>query len=328
MQTNSIAAVARTLKEADSILISGHVMPDGDSIGSTIALGLALGKIDKNVAMTSPHQVPDIYKFLPGSNCVQQGMPEGKFDVFVALDCSVPDRLGDELQSLVNDSVTVVNIDHHQSEKPFADVNYIDSNSASTGEIIYDLLKEMNIELDKNIATNLYTAIASDTGSFKYEGTKPTTHHKIADLLQFDVKVAHVSKSIFDEKPIEVFKVLQIALPTLEVSNCGKVAWISFDLMAKDRISAKDEHTEELVDYPRRIKGVEVALFFREISTGSVKVSMRSNYFVDVNKLAARFNGGGHKRAAGCLIDGGISDVREQIVAAAIEAVQRGSLND
>lgn len=322
---NKLASVANALHKADKIIISGHITPDGDSIGSTLALGLALEKIGKKVTMTVPDEMSDTYAFLPGANRLQRGLPFGCYDTFVVLDCSVPERLGEELQPLLKRDVRVIVIDHHVSEDFFADVNYIDSKAAATGEIIYDLLQLMKVELDLDIAVNLYTAIVTDTGSFKYEGTTSLTHRRIADLLDVGVPVAQLSKQIFDQKPFKAFKILEKALSTLSLSECGQVAWITVDYLTRQTVGISDEHTDNLVNYPRRIKGVEVALFFKEVEPGVVKISMRSNYFVDVNKLAAEFNGGGHRRASGCTIKGNLEEIRNAVVEAAINAVQRGS---
>jgi phosphoesterase RecJ-like protein len=320
----SLADVAVTLKASQNVIISGHIMPDGDSIGSTIALGLALKKLGKNVIMTSPDPIPENYQFLPGANSVKHGLPVGNYDTFVVVDCSVPDRLGKDLVDLLNDEITVVNIDHHASESYFANVNYIDSRAAATGEIIYDLLIHMGITIDNKIAENLYTAIVTDTGSFRYEGTTAETHKRIADLLEHGVPVAKLSKQIFDEKPLAVIKVLQESLPTLNLSDCGKVAWISFDWISKEKIEARDEYTDNLINYPRQIKGVEIALLFREPEPNLVKVGFRSNYYVDVSQLAGLFGGGGHKRASGCTIAGNFDQVKEKVIAAALEIVKRG----
>ncbi|WP_031514431.1 DHH family phosphoesterase [Desulfofalx alkaliphila] len=323
---NSFVNVVKAMQDAQNIIISGHVTPDGDSIGSTLALAQGLNKLGKNVTVTSPDPIPEIYQFLPGVKDLRVGLPLGNFDTFVVLDCSVPWRLGDELQELLNnEDVKVVCIDHHPFEQVFGNVNYIDIKAAATGEIIYDLLIEMNIELDLDIAINLYTAIATDTGSFRYENTTAGTHRRVGELLNYGVPVAKISNLLYDEKPLEVFKVLQRALPTLGLSACGKVAWICVDWNTKQLTGAKDEHTDDLISYPRRIKGVDVALMFREQSPGLVKVSMRSNYRVDVNKLAGQFNGGGHKRASGCLIKGDFNSVQKQVVTAAIDAVRRGN---
>ncbi|MEG6615717.1 bifunctional oligoribonuclease/PAP phosphatase NrnA [Peptococcaceae bacterium 1198_IL3148] len=312
------------LKASQNVIISGHITPDGDSIGSTIALGLALKKAGKKVTMASPDPLPDNYLFLPGADLVVHGLPAQQYDTFIVVDCSVPDRLGKHLVSLLNDGVTVVNIDHHASESTFGDLSYIDSQAAATGEIIYDLLVEMGTVIDKEMAINLYTAIVTDTGSFRYEGTSAETHRRVASLLECGVPVARLSKLIFDEKPLEVIKVLKEALPTLTVSQCGKVAWISFDWTSKEKTGAKDEHTDNLISYPRQIKGVEVALLFREQAPNMIKVGMRSNYYVDVNQLAGLFGGGGHKRASGCQMAGNIEEVKEKVITAALAAVKRG----
>ena len=320
---NILTEVITAINNAQNVIISGHMMPDGDSIGSTLALGLALQKMGKKVTMTSPDAVPEMYLFLPGANKIHQGLPAGdiQYDTFFMLDCSVPDRLGDKLRLLLNQNIKVVNIDHHANVTPFADVSYIDSQAAATGEIIYDLLLATGVDLDLDMAVNLYTAIVTDTGSFRYEATTPGTHRRIAALLECGVVVSDISRRLFEEKPLEVFKVLQKALPTLERSTCGKVAWISLDWQSRQVAGAKEEHAEELVNYPRSIKGVEVALMFRESSPGVVKVSIRSNRSIDVSKIAAEFGGGGHKRASGCLIKGKLDEVKEQLLKAVIKVV-------
>ena len=320
---NDFKAVVQAMDAAQNIIISGHMMPDGDSIGSTLALGLALQKTGKKVTMISPDAVPLTYSFLPGVNKIEHGLPVNtiQYDTFFMLDCSVPDRLGDQVKTLLNQNIKVVNIDHHNNVIPFANVSYIDNQAAATGEIIYDLLIATGIEIDLAIAVNLYTTMVTDTGSFQYEATTPATHRRVAALLEYGINVPEISKRLFLEKPLEVFQVLQKALPTLTQSACGKVAWISLNWASRQSIGAKDEHTEELVNYPRSIKGVAVALMFRESAPGIVKISLRSNNSVDVSKVATAFGGGGHKRAAGCLIKGNIEKIKEQLIETVMEVV-------
>lgn len=322
---NSLAAVAAALHQSHNVVVSGHIMPDGDSIGSTLALGMALEKLGKNVTMISSDQIPDTYQFLPGANRILQELPPSDYDTLVMVDCSVQERLAKPLHDLLKDGVMVVNIDHHATTDTFADINYIDSHAAATGEIIYDLLINMGIDIDQQMALSLYTAIVTDTGSFRYEGTTPTTHRRVADLLEKGIEVARVSKLIFEEKPLETINILKMVLPTLNVSDCGKLAWISLDWPTKELLGAKDEHTDDLISYPRQIKGVEVALFFKALSPSSVKVSLRSNQYIDVNKLAGKFGGGGHKRAAGCQIEGNFEDIKNEVVATALKAVRKES---
>jgi len=314
--------IIEAISDAKSIIVTGHVMPDGDSIGSTLALGLAITKLGKNVVMACPDDVPGGFMFLPGAKKIKsENISASEHDMIVVVDCSAPDRIG-KLQELLNvDRITVMNIDHHVNGVCFADVSYIDPKAAATGEIIFDLLSEMGDIIDIDIATNLYTAIVTDTGLFRYEATTSSTHRRAATLLDLGVPVAKVSRNLFDEKPFEVFMVLKEALNNLCCSGCGKVAWISIDWDALQRIGAKDEHTRELVNYPRRIKGVEVALMFRETSTGLVKISMRSNGDIDVNAIATEFGGGGHKKAAGCLMEGKIDDIKEKVIKRVMAAV-------
>ncbi len=324
-QMNKLSSIANALFNAEKIIISGHVAPDGDSIGSTLALGLALEKLGKQVTMTCPDGLPEKYAFLPGAERLQCGLPSGSYDTFVVLDCSAPDRIGENLEPLLNKNLKVVVIDHHVGNECFADISYIDSRAAATGEIVYDLLQLMQIDLDLDMAVNLYTAIVTDTGSFRYDATTADTHRRVAELVDIGVPVAKVSKLIFEQRPLVAYKVLEKALSTLSLSACGRVAWIAVDYATRKSLAVTDEHTDNLVDYPRNIKGVEVALFFKEVEPGLVKVSMRSNYFVDVNKLAAEFNGGGHLRASGCTVKGDLKQVIIEVVQKAVEAVQRGT---
>lgn len=306
--------IIAAISSSKNVIITGHIMPDGDSIGSTLALGLALEKLGKKVTMACPDAVPESFLFLPGADRIHCGVPKNdEYDTIFVVDCSTPDRVGEEMQELLNGNITVVNIDHHINGVQFADVSYVDSSAAATGEIIFDLLDELGV-IDVDIAINLYAAILTDTGSFRYEATTSLTHRRVAKLLEFGINVSRVTKHLFDEKPLEVFMVLKQALKNLYISKCGRAAWISINWDELQKIGAKDEHTRGLVNYPRSIKGVKIALMFREPSPGLVKVSIRSNDDIDVSKIAAEFGGGGHKRAAGCLIEGDIKTIKEKVI--------------
>lgn len=322
---NSLADLALALQQSHKVVISGHIMPDGDSIGSTLALGIALEKLGKQVTMVSFDQIPDTYQFLPGVDRIRQGLTPANYDTLVMVDCSVRDRVPKPLHYLLDNGGMALNIDHHSTNDHFAQINYVDANAAATGEIIYDLLIAMGIDIDQQIAINLYTAMVTDTGSFRYEGTTPATHRRVANLLEKGIDVARVSQQIYENKPLETINILKAVLPSLEISDCGQVAWISLDWLIKTRLKAKDEHTESLIDYPRQIKGVEVALFFKALSPETVKVSLRSNQWIDVNSLAGQCGGGGHKRAAGCQIDGNFAAVKDQVIRLALEAVRKES---
>jgi phosphoesterase RecJ-like protein len=317
--------VGRELKAARRLLFTGHVIPDGDCVGSMLALGLALEREGKEAAFVSPGPVPLIYSFLPGVDRVKIGPPvENGFDLVVVVDTSVPERLGDlfgTLEELRRSGSRILVMDHHLSARPFGDLNYFEPGAAAVGEIVFDLLKILNLKLDREIATCLYVAIATDTGGFCYETTTAATHRRVADLIEAGVDVRDVSRRLFEEKPFKSIEALRAALNNLELDPSGRVAWMVLDAETLKKLQVKDEHTDGLVNYARFIRGVEVALLFREVGEGQVKISFRSKKHVDVSRLAARFGGGGHLRAAGAVVKGDLGRVKEAVVQASTAAV-------
>lgn len=336
---NSLDEVARKVRNGRRFLITGHVMPDGDSIGSMLAIGLALERQGREVSFALPGPVPTVYSFLPGADRIKVNPPPAElcngagFDLVLIMDTSVPERLGefgDAVQTLRESGSTTVLIDHHVSAVPFGDVNYIDPGVAAAGEIVYDLLKLLGWEIDKDIADCLYVTVATDTGGFRFETTTAATHRRVAEFIEAGVNVREISLRIFEEKPLKSIRAVEAALSTLELSPCGRAAWMTMDLNEAKRLEIEDEHTDGVVNYGRSIQGVEVALFFREVEAGRVKVSFRSKKYVDVSRLALQFGGGGHPRAAGALVEGSIDQVRQTVVGASLAALDgdvRGSQN-
>lgn len=323
---NNLMAVAEVIKKAQRPLLCGHVMPDGDSLGSVLALGLGLQRLGKEVTLVSSDPVPDLYHFLPGVETVIVGeVPEGDYDLLVAVDFSVPDRLGSALHAFVKNGLPVAVIDHHVNDHPFGHYNYVRTEAAATGEIIMDLLDLLQIDLNLDLAINLYTAIVTDTGSFRYENTTSETHAKTARLLECGVPVSRLSNYIFGEQPLVLLRLLEAALGTLEVSDCGQIAWMSISREMVQLAGASGQHIEGLINYPRKIKGVELAIVFRELDEQRVKVSFRSKYQVDVNLLAKKFGGGGHVRASGCTVDGPLEQAREMVLKEVKEFFREGS---
>lgn len=328
---NSLGDVARKLNEGRRFLIAGHVMPDGDCIGSVLALGLALERQGREVSFVLPDPVPATYSFLPGAGRIRINPPPAElcsgagFDLVLIMDTSVPERLGEfggALKKLRESGSTTVLIDHHVSAIPYGDINYIDPGAAAVGEIVHDLLKLLGWEIDKDIADCLYVAVVTDTGGFRFETTTAATHRRIAEFIEAGVNVRELSLRIFEERPLKSIMAVKAALDTLELSPCGRVAWMKMDLNAARRLKIEDEHTDGVVNYGGSIKGVEVALFFRELEAGYVKVSFRSKSYVNVSRLAAEFGGGGHPRAAGALVKGDIDRVLCAVVGASLAAVK------
>ena len=312
---NSLNEIAGALGAVRRALICGHITPDGDSLGSALALALALKKLGKEVTVAGPDPIPEIYGFLPGASGYHAGEPpSGNYDALIAVDCPVMFRLGPGYQDLPGKELTVLCIDHHISQDPFGTYAYTDSQAAATGEIIYNLLPLLNIEIDVDIAICLYTAIVTDTGSFQYENTTAETHRCMAGLMETGAPLHRVNTLIYEEKALASQLLLREALKTLKISKDGKTAWMVITRATIHAAGAKDEHTEGIVNYSRSIKGVEVGMLFHEMPAGKVKISFRSKETADVYLLAEKFGGGGHARASGCEITGSIEAVVEKVL--------------
>lgn len=323
---NDLTDIAVAIDQANSVLICGHVMPDGDSLGSMLALGLVLEKLGKKVTMGGADPAPALYGFLPGiDRYVAGGPPAGEYDTFIVLDCSVPERLGSGYQELLSSGMVIINLDHHAGSRFFGTYRYIDPAAAAVGEIIFDLFKIMGADIFLEAAICLYTAIVTDTGSFQYENMRPNTHRRVAELLEIGVPAAWINQELYEEKPRAALDLLGLALGTLSLSSCGKVCWMTVTRKLLRISGAEDEHTEGLVNYARAVRGVQVGLLFRETEDGDFKISFRSKGIVDANRLAATFGGGGHPRAAGCVMRGHLAEMQEKVVNAAVLAA--GGMN-
>jgi len=326
---NSLGDVARILSQGRRFLVTGHVMPDGDCVGSVLALGLALERQRREVSFALPSPVPATYSFLPGAGRIRVNPPLEElcngsgFDVVLIMDTSVPERLGEfgeAVKRLRESGSTTVVIDHHVSAVPYGDINYIDPGAAAAGEIVHDLLRLLGWKIDKDIADCLYVAVVTDTGGLRFETTTAATHRRVAEFIEAGVNVRELSLRIFEERSLKSIKAVKAALDTLELSPCGRVAWMTMDLSAARRLEIEDEHTDGVVNYGGSIKGVEVALFFRELEADCVKVSFRSKSYVNVSQLAGQFGGGGHPRAAGALVKGNLDQVLQAVVKASVAA--------
>lgn len=322
---NSLGEVCDVLRKSSRVLICGHVIPDGDCLGSVSAMGIVLEGMGKVVTVASPDSLPETLHFLPGAGryCTDPEIDQD-YDTFVVLDCSVPERLGAFSRFLDNQKFVVVNIDHHMisnSFTTFAHYNYFDSSAAATGEILMDLFDAMEINLSKDMATCLYVAMVTDTGSFRYENTSPGTLRKAARLMETGIPTAAINILLYEEKPARNIQVLAAALGKLQFSPCGKVAWTVVERDLLKKFSASDEHTEGLNNFIRTIKGVEVAVIFKEIEKGRYKIGFRSKGDVDVHRLASMFGGGGHARASGCVLSGDLQQIVDKVLDAVVRDV-------
>ncbi len=298
----TLQKISELIIEEDNFVILPHIFGDGDCIGSSFALFNALQKLGKNVVVILEEKIPAVYSFLPGEYITLSEIQyESKFNVAICLDSGDEDRIHDRLH-FVHDSNISINIDHHVTNTHFAQNNYVDTHSAATGEIIYDLIQLLDIPVDHAIATNLYVAIATDTGGFRYSNTTPRTHHIAASLLKTNIDIASINRKVFETVSLEKLKLTSDAVHHLELYEEGQIAVIALDYNMLLKARASDDETDGLSTIPRTIEGVEVGIVLLEKELNKVKVSFRSNEYVDVSEIAASFSGGGHARASGCTL--------------------------
>lgn len=312
----SVKKTIDILRVYGSFLITTHINPEGDSLGSQLALYQLLERMGKKAVMINDHKVPAVYEFLPQNNLIRTRLEKNiDYDVAIAVDCPTLERIG-RVKEIIRDDRIILNIDHHISNVNFGKVNWIEANASSCGEMIYSLFKELDCKIDKDIAINIYTAILTDTGSFGYNNTSSRTHSIASELLGYGLDVSDIHEKIYEKKSISEMKLLGMALLDVKTEENGKIAYV---VVTQDMANACDNFdlkgTESFVNFPRAISGVEIALFFREEKAGSIHVSFRSKGKVDVYKLAQVFGGGGHARASGCLVKGKLDEVKEQVLA-------------
>lgn len=306
--------IIQTIKGSNTIYISSHVNPDGDNIGSTLALAMALKKINKDVTPLLTGKIPSDYKFLPSIDLYEDYSGEiHPIDLFIALDCGDADRLGKN-KPILDIAKNVINIDHHISNTNFGNINLVDLKASATGEIIFDLINAMNIEIDIDIATCLYTAISTDTGSFIYDNVTANTHEIIADLIRVGIDKSEINIQLYGSRSMEKTRLFIEALSTLKLFNNNKIAVVQVtQQMLLDTGTTLDD-TEGIISFVREIDSVEVACILKESEKLKTKISMRSKKYIDVSEIAGNFGGGGHIRAAGGTIYENINDAESIVI--------------
>ena len=299
---NNLGEIIDKINKTDNIVLLVHESPDGDAVGSIIALNLALKNMGKSVDAFI-EKVPSNCEFLINSigndiKVFEEMDLEKKYDLCISLDCGDIDRMG-TAKSLFDNSGFTICIDHHYTNNSYAMLNYVDGEASATGELIYNLLSDMNVKIDKDIATAMYSAISSDTGNFKHNNTKKSTFDIAGKLIEYGVDITKVAYHLFSETSLNRMRFMGKMLQDIEVVLDGKVGILTAKQEDIDAFCVEQSELEGMVDYARYIKGVEVGIFIKP-SDGIFKVSLRSNGKVDVSEIASKFNGGGHKFAAGC----------------------------
>lgn len=306
--------IIEEIKKAKKIAIFPHVSADGDSIGSSLALHLALKKIGISSDVITEETISHNYSFLEGSKeAIVYTNNNNKYDIAIAIDCGDIERIGHRYEVFEN-AIATINIDHHPTNKEFAIYNYIDVSVSSVGEIIYQIIKLMGIDIEKSIAEALYVAISTDTGGFRYSNTTAITHQIIADLINSGVNVANISQRIFDTISLEKSKLIAAAISSIEILERGKIAFITISKDAFEKTGANECDFDGIADIGRNIEGVEVAVSFRQLDDKVTKINFRSKNYVDVATIACLYKGGGHHRAAGATVGTSLEELKEMVL--------------
>jgi phosphoesterase RecJ-like protein len=303
------------LRERQRFAVMSHVRPDGDALGSQLALALSLQQLGKEVRVWNEEGMLEKYSFLPRAELVTKppSIPED-FDCAIALDTAIQSRLGTALAA-VRSAKIWINIDHHLSNPGYGDVVDMDPDAPATAEIIFRLIKSQNLPFNRDIAENLYAAISTDTGSFQYPKTSARTFEIAAELIRAGLDVGRLNQQLYENYPRRRLELLRELLRTMRFEHRGRVASVSLSLKTAAELGVLPEDNEGLIDHLRAIRGVIVAVFFEELNDGKVRVSMRSkDDAVDVCAICQKFGGGGHTLAAGARVRGTLAEVEEKVL--------------
>jgi bifunctional oligoribonuclease and PAP phosphatase NrnA len=317
------------IKNNKKFLITAHVNLEGDSLGSQLAMKELLIGMGKEAFILDNDPVPEHYRFLPKAGEVSNKLDKVQdFDAAVVLDCPTLKRTGKVKDIIAKKAKLVINIDHHISNERFGQINWVDSNASSAGEMVYRLFKEVGVKLTKEVALSLYIAILTDTGSFNYDNTSSVTHEIAGELLGYGLDPALVSESVYERRSIEDIRLLALALDTLKVNKDGTVAYMEVTKDMLEKTKADMAKSEGLINYARSIDKVKVAVLFKEDlkEKNKINISFRSKgngETIDVNKIASAFGGGGHTRASGCVITGSLEDAKKKVLAEVENVLKR-----
>ncbi|MBK1881582.1 bifunctional oligoribonuclease/PAP phosphatase NrnA [Luteolibacter pohnpeiensis] len=323
-----IAEIAAAIENHSSFVLISHVRPDGDAIGSQIALGFALMAAGKSVRLINEDGLPDNLSFLPGSEKIETPPAEPiEVEVAIALDTATKPRLGENALAAASRAKLWINIDHHISNPSYGDINLIDSTAPATGQILYKLIQSLGLPLPAESRDSIYTAVSTDTGSFQYPSTQAETYEMAADLIRQGLDVGTINSLIYDNHPFRRVELMRALLNTLEISKDGIVAhWELLD-QTRQKLQLQPEDSEGLIDIIRGIQGVLLAVFFEELPDGKIRISMRSkDPRLNVCNIATEFGGGGHALAAGIRMAGPIESAKSRLLSAIDRAAHTAGL--
>ena len=316
------------LKNSNHIIIASHKNPDGDAIGSLIAMGLAFEALNKNITLYNESPIPSAYRFLPSvERIVRQIKETNTYDTAIILDCADFQRIG-KISSVISKIPVIINIDHHITNTRFGNLNLIDTSACATAEIIYNLFIEMALPISNSaITTSIYTGILTDTGSFRFSNTNKSAFAICEKMVEAGVDPYNVAQHVYGRYSLGQIKLLNMALESIEISDNGKMSMMILTKGMLDETGTLPEDIDGLINYAKSIENVKVAALIHELSNGKevseklgdYHVSLRSDGTVDVAVIAGSFGGGGHNRAAGFNIESTLSDIKTQMLNIAVE---------
>lgn len=308
-RTANLEDVLAAIESAGTLLVTSHARPDGDAIGSVLAMAMILDQMGKTAVMVLSDPVPSIYRSLPRASEIRHSHSvPGGYDAAVLLECDSIARTrlaGIETRLLIN-------IDHHATGRRFADVNWIDTSAVAVAEMVYRLARAASVHITSTLATCLYTAILTDTGSFCYEGTDAHTFELAADLVRRGADPARIARDVYFSNTAPKMRLLGAALSTLRRE--GRLCWLWATTRDMEASGASEEDCEGIVNYAISIEGVDIAVFLHEQPGGTVRMSLRSKDGIDVAAIAESLGGGGHENASGCTVTAPLDQARRQIL--------------
>jgi phosphoesterase RecJ-like protein len=308
----ALRRIKSVLSKSKTVLIASHIDPDADTIGSMLALYLALKRMRIKATMYSEDRVPATYRFLPNAADIENSIDLGKtYDTVITVDAADIKRAGHI--DLRLQAKTLINIDHHPDNTKYGDINFV-SLVSSSAELVYKLFKFLNVRITKEIATCLYTAMITDTGNFRYENTSSSTFEIAADLVRSGISPNLISSKIYESRSVSSLRVLALALDRMQATPNCEIVWSAVTRAMLESTNAHGEELTDIVDHLRMIKGAKVAVLFREAKDGLTKVNLRSKDNTNVQKIAAELGGGGHKRAAGISLSKDIDAAQKLVI--------------
>jgi len=308
------------LRNSHHVLVATHNNPDGDAIGSLIALGLSLDTLNKKTTLYNESPIPAVYRFLPSVNRVVQHINSTHFDVAVILDCANMKRLGDAV-SIVSKIPVIVNIDHHVTNTRFGHFQFIDTSACATAEIIYRLIKMMDVPINKAIGTSIYTGILTDTGSFRFSNTNRSAFEICQEMVGLGVVPYNIAKHVYGTYSLGRLKLLNLALDSIEIANNGKLSTMTLTQNMFDETHTRHEDVEGFINYARNIEDVQITALIKEScnskgekgGVNTFHISLRSDGTVDVAAIASSLGGGGHPNAAGFSIESTLPGIKSML---------------